>query len=466
MAGGARPALRSIEAALGDRLLRPGSDAYERARRLWNAMVDKRPAFISRCTSSGDVAMTVRFAAEEGLSLAVRGGGHNVGGLGSVEGGVVADLSLINDVEVDGESRTARAGGGCKWALFDSATAALGLATTGGLISTTGIGGLTLGGGIGWLMRSGGLACDNLVGAEVVMADGAVVRTSERNEPDLLWALRGGGGNFGVVTSFEYRLRPLPPQILGGAVFYPLEQAAQVLDEWGDWVSYAPDELTTMAAFVSAPPLPFIPAKYHFAPVVAIAACYAGPPAAGEAQVAPLRQLGGALADALGPVPYTALQSMLDDSAPAGLRSYWKPGYLAGRAELAHAERGLLQAAASRPSPLSQVHVHHMGGAVARVSPDSSAVGFRDAEFAFNIVGMWQGEEDDEANLSWARKHFSMVEPVTVGAYVNFLADAGAEATRSAYPSQVHDRLSRLKRRYDPENRFRVNHNILPAPTA
>jgi FAD/FMN-containing dehydrogenase len=452
-----------LQEVLGERLLGPASAGYEEARKVWNGMIDRRPALIAKCASTNDVVEVMRFAAEARLPLAVRGGGHNVAGLASVDNGVVADLSLMSAVRVDARRRLATAGGGCTWGRFDAVTAEYGLATTGGLISTTGIGGFTLGGGIGWLMRSGGLTCDSLVAAEVVTADGRVVRASPEEDPDLLWGLKGGGGNFGVVTSFEYQLRPLPAEILGGAVLYELDNAKEVMDVWREWAGGAPDELTTLAAIVSAPPLPFVPEQYHFAPVVGLMACYAGAPSDGKPLLEPLRHIGTPAAEHVGPMSYTVLQSMLDASAPAGLRNYWKPGYLAGPHELSLAQGVLIEAGASRPSPLCQVHVHHMGGAVARANPDSTAVGFRDADFAFNIIGMWQGPSDDAPGRSWVRDHFAGVEPFARGAYVNFLADDDPGSARTAYPPATYARLGDLKRRYDPGNLFHVNHNIPPA---
>jgi FAD/FMN-containing dehydrogenase len=452
-----------LREALGARLLRRGAPGYEEARPVWNGMVNRYPELIAQCATTEEVASVVRFAAEAALPLAVRGGGHNVAGLGTCEGGVVADLSLMRRVDVFPERLVAVAQGGCTWAEVDAGTTAHGFATTGGLISTTGIGGLTLGGGIGWLMRSGGLTCDNLLSAEVVTADGQVTRASERENPELLWGLRGGGGNFGAVTSFEYHLRPVPPEILGGVVLYPLDQGADIVGFWAEWAPSAPEELTTMVAFVAAPPLPFVPEQYHFTPVTAVLACYAGRPEEGEALVRPLRDLGGRLAEHVGPMPYTVLQSMLDEGAPRGLRNYWKPAYFASPREMAAARDALVEAAASRPSPLSQVHLHHMGGAVARRDVAHSAFGSRDAEFALNIIGMWQDAADDEANVSWARERFSAVEPFTRGAYVNFLSDTGSADARSAYPPATYARLAELKRRYDPSNLFHINHNIIPA---
>jgi FAD/FMN-containing dehydrogenase len=412
-----------LERQLTGPLLRAGGPGYEEARPVWNGMIDRHPALIARCATAGDVAAVVRFAAGRQVPLAVRGGGAT-------------------------------------WGVFDAATQAHGLATTGGLISTTGIGGLTLGGGIGRLVRSYGLASDNLLRAEVVTADGHVVQASETEEPDLLWGLRGGGGNFGVVTQFDYQLHPVGPTVLGGMVLYPLERAGEVLGFWREWAGQAPDALTTMVAFISAPPGPSVPEESRF-PAVAVQACYAGEPADGEALVAPLRGLGEPVADLIGPMPYTALQSMLDASSPAGLRNYWKSGYIADATDLGRAQDALIDAAATRPSPLSQIHVYHLGGAVSRAG-GRTAFSPLDKAFAVNIAGMWQQPADDEANLSWARRHSAALEPFTSGAYVNFLSDHGADEVRAAYPPALYDRLARIKHRYDPGNLFRLNHNITP----
>lgn len=451
-----------LERRLSGTLIRQGDAGYDDARRVWNGMIDRRPALIARCAGASDVAATVRFAAEENMVLAVRGGGHNVAGLGTCDGGIVADLGAMGEVEVDPARRIVRVGGGATWAAVDAATQAHSLATTGGLVSSTGVGGLTLGGGIGWLMRSYGLTCDNLVGADLVTAEGELVRVEEDGEPELLWGLRGGGGNFGVVTRLDFSLHPLPQTVLGGMVLHPIERAPEVLEFWTEWAGTLPDELTTMAAFVSAPPEPFVPDELKGSPVVAVLACYAGRPEDGERLVAPLRAVAEPAVDLLGPIPYVALQSMLDP--PAGLRNYWKSGYFAGAADLVRAHAALVDAAATRPSALSQIHVSQLGGAVSRVAGDATAFSRRDKAFALNIVGMWEDPAADEANVSWARWHHCALEAFVSGAYVNFAADAGAEDVRSAYEPGTYRRLARLKARVDPTNLFRTNHNVVPDP--
>lgn len=450
-----------LEGRLSGPLIRPADASYDEARRVWNGMIDRHPALIARCATADDVAAVVRFAAEEDLVLAVRGGGHNVAGLGSCDGGIVADLSDMAEVHVDPGKRVAEVGGGATWGVVDAATQAHELATTGGLVSSTGIGGLTLGGGIGWLMRSAGLTCDNLIGADLVTAQGKPVHVSEEDDPELLWGLRGGGGNFGAVTSFTYRLHPLPTTVLAGMALYPIDKASEVLGFWAEWVGSLPDQLGTMVAFLSAPPEPFVPDEHKGAPVIAVLACHGGRPEDGEPLVAPLRDLGTPIVDLIGPMPYVALQSMLDP--PAGLRNYWKSGYFTAATDLARAQAALIDAAATRPSPLSQIHVSHLGGAVARVAKDAKAFSQRDKAFALNVVGMWESPEDDEANLSWARWHHSALDAFITGAYVNFAADVGAEEVRSAYEPAIYERLAKLKARVDPTNLFRVNHNVIPA---
>lgn len=451
-----------LERRLSGTLVRQGDGGYDEARRVWNGMIDRYPALVARCAGADDVAAVVRFAAEEDLVLGVRGGGHNVAGLGTCDGGIVADLAAMAEVHVDPDRRTARVGGGATWGVVDVATQGHELATTGGLVSSTGVGGLTLGGGIGWLMRSAGLTCDNLIGADLITADGKLVHVSEENDPELLWGLRGGGGNFGAVTSFTYRLHPLPSIVLAGMALYPIDKASEVLGYWAEWVGGLPNKLTTMVAFLSAPPEPFVPDEHKGAPVIAVLACYAGLAEDGQALVAPLRELGEPIVNLIGPMPYVALQSMFDP--PAGLRNYWRSGYFAAAADLVRAQEALIDAAASRPSPLSQIHLSHLGGAVSRVARDATAFSQRDKAFVLNIVGMWESPEDDEANLSWARRHHSALEAFITGAHVNFAADVGGEEVRSAYEPATYERLAKLKCRVDPTNLFRVNHNVVPAP--
>jgi FAD/FMN-containing dehydrogenase len=445
------------------RVIGPDDPGYDEARAVWNGMIDRRPALIARCTGTADVIAAVAYARENGLLVAVRGGGHNVAGFGTCDGGLVIDLSPMRDVRVDPDAGTALVGPGALWADLDRESLAVGRATTGGLVSHTGVAGLTLGGGIGWLMRSHGLSCDNLVAADVVTASGEVVHAAEDENADLLWALRGGGGNFGVVTSFEFRVHPLNPIIYGGPVFFPLERAADVLRFWRDWARTHPDELTTMAAFVAAPPAPFVPADLQGTLVLGIALCYTGPHEEGEALVRPLRDLGPAI-DVVGPMPYAALQGMFDEGAKHGLHSYWKTDYLASLADGAVDAYVEHAAEMASLSPLNQVHIHHVEGAVARVPEDATAFSHRTTPFVTNIIGLWPGDMPADPNIEWVRRFWDALQPWSTGVpFVNFLGEEGNDRVRAAYGPEKYARLAALKQRYDPGNLFRLNQNILPA---
>jgi hypothetical protein len=450
----------SFEAGFGGDVLTPGHEGYDETRAVWNGSFDKRPAVIARCRTAADIADVVRLARETGLPLAVRAGGHSLAGLSSCDDGIMLDLSLMRDVEVDPDARTARVQPGATWADFDAATQAHGLASTGGLISHTGVAGLTLGGGIGWLMRTHGLAADNLIAAEIVTADGRSVRASSSEEPELLWGLRGGGGNFGVVSSFEFRLHPVGP-VLGGLMGFPLERGGEVLHTYRAWAGELPDEFTTMAVVITAPPAPFVPPQLVGQKVVGIPGCWCGDIDAGQAALAPMRELAPAF-DAFGPMPYPALQGMLDAGAPPGVRSYTRSGYVAELSD------GLIDAVlelgATMPSPLSQIHFHHMGGAVARVGEDDTAFGNRRAAYAYNANSMWMDPSEDELHESTNLALATALAPfATGGVYVNFLGDEGQARIRAAYGDAKYDRLARLKKTYDPQNLFRLNQNIRPA---
>jgi FAD/FMN-containing dehydrogenase len=442
----------------------PGSPDYETARRVWNGFHDPHPAAVIRCSSALEIAAAVRFAAERALPLAVRGGGHSFPGYGSCDGGIVVDLAPLSEVTVDRERRIALVGGGATWADVDRATAAVGLAVPGGLVSTTGVGGLTLGGGIGWLSRSWGLACDQLVAAEVVLADGSVTTASESDNADLLWALRGGGGNFGIVSRFEFRLHELPPagEVLGGMVLYEAAAAQSVLREVARLAPSMPDPLSTLAAFISVPPLPFLPEQIHLAPALAIALCDVGEPAAAEARCLPLRRLATPLADLVQRRPYVEQQRIFDAGAPAGLRQYGLGVNLQALADGAIA--ALVERAAARPTPLCQIHLHQMGGVVARIAEDATAYAGRDAAYVVNIIATWTDPDDDERARDWARAtRGRLAEFAAPRTYLNFLGESGADRVRLAYGTAKYDRLRELKRRFDPTNLFRINANVLPA---
>ena len=447
------------ESLQGDVVL-PNEDAYAEAARVWNGAHDgRRPALIVRCAAPADVNAAVGFARSHGLTIAVRGGGHSVAGFSTCDGGIVIDLSPMNDVQVDPTARRASAGGGAVWADVDGATLAHGLATTGGLISTTGVAGFTLGGGIGWTMRSFGLACDNLVAADVVTADGRTVRASETENPDLLWGLRGGGGNFGIVTRFELALHPIGAEIYGGPVFYPADAAFDLLRAFRDWAPDAPDDITALVNLTSAPPLPVIPEEWHGKKVVALVAASTGPVDEGESLIRAVREVAEPIADLLGPMPYPVLQTLLDPLWQKGIHSYFKATNLA-RLDDELIDR-LCKVHQAAPGPQCEIHVHQMGGAVGRVADGATAFSERSMPFVLNAVTGWHDADAATAHTEWARAVVDAAAAESTGrAYVNFLADA--DAARSAYGADTYRRLVSLKNEYDPTNVFRLNQNIKP----
>ena len=445
-------------------ILWPTSDAYEGARRVWNGAIDRRPACIARCKGVADVVAAVRFARDRDLELAVRGGGHNVAGTAVCDGGIVIDLSAMRAVSVDPIRRTAAVQGGALWSDVDRETQAHGLATTGGIVGHTGVAGLALGGGIGFLMRKHGLTIDNLLAAEVVTADGNVVRASSDEHPDLFWALRGGGGNFGIVTTFQFALHPIGPRVLAGSVFWAAESTASVLRFYRGFASQAADELGTVVRLGTIPPLPVIPRALHWRPAIAVACCYAGGVEDGECAVRDLRRFGAPLVDLLAPSPYAAFQGALDDTVPHGWHYYWKATNLAG---LTDAVVGVIadHAHAAR-SPRSYAAMFHMGGAVARVRRDATAYASREVAHNIIIDAAWLPDEDGAAERAWARRFYEALHPHRAGGvYVNFLdADDDASRIREAYGDRTIRRLADVKARYDPDNVFHHNKNIPPAP--
>ena len=441
-------------------LIDPTHAGYETGRKIWNGAIDRRPHAIAKVEGPAEVAAVIREARAAGRGVTVRCGGHSAPGHCVMDGATVIDLSLLRTVEVDAKRAVARASGGCLWQHLDAATAEHGLATTGGLISHTGVGGLTLGGGIGWLMRKHGLAIDNLIAAEVVLADGNQVRASETENADLFWALRGGGGNFGVVTSFEFRLHPVKT-VVAGMTLYPATRANAILRFWRELTQSAPDELTTMFAFLTAPPAPFIPPHLQGTPMVAILACYAGDPAAGAEAVRPLRSYGPPAVDLIGEMPYVALQSMLDPGAPHGLHYYMKSAQLDELTDAAIDDIAL--GAKEMTSPLSAVHLHHLGGAVARVPEGATAYAGRRSAYTFNIIPAWQDGSTSATHIAWTRALYDLAAKHSNGSvYVNFLGDEGPDRVRAAFGAEKFAKLGQIKRRYDPENIFRFNQNIRP----
>jgi FAD/FMN-containing dehydrogenase len=449
----------SLSERVSGSVITPDDSGYEEARKVYNAMIDRRPAVVVRCTETADVVAAVDYAREHGLAVAVRGGGHSVPGFGTADDAVVVDLAGMRSVTVDPQRRTARAQGGATWGDFNDVTHAHGLATTGGIISTTGVGGLTLGGGIGYLARGLGLSCDNLVSAEVVTADGRTLTASERENDDLFWALRGGGGNFGVVTSFEFRLHPVET-VYGGPLFFEIEDAATVLRFFREFIADAPEELGGFPAWQIAPPLEFIPEDRHGEPFLAFVACWAGPVEQGEAALKPLMELAPVVAEHVGPMPYPALNSAFDALVPPGLQHYWKANFvkeLTDEMIESHLEHG-----PRVPVVNSTVHIYPINGACHRVSPDATAFAYRDASFATVIAGMWPDPADNETSVQWVRDYYDATAPLSEeGGYINFMADDDQERIRANYKGN-YDRLVDVKRRYDPDNLFRVNQNIRP----
>ena len=434
-------------------VLTPDSAGYDEARRVWNALVDRRPALIARCRSAADVSAAVTFARQNGLPLAIRGGGHSVAGRGTCDDGVVIDFSDMKSIQVDPLARTARAEPGVRWTEFDRETQAFGLATTGGTVGDTGIGGLTLGGGFGWLGGRFGMTADNLIGADVVLASGQLVRASADDNADLLWALRGGGGNFGVVTSFEYRLHPVGPTIVGGLLVHSFSDAVEMFRFYGDFIRSAPDELTVAAVLLTTP---------DGQKACGLVAAHSGPVADGLEAVQPLKAFGSPLMDVLGPIPYLGQQSLLENAMPPHLRNYWKADFISMVGD------GVIQAAVEAfshvPSPLSSILFFPIHGAATRVTPYATAYPHR-AGIHLGIYSLWNDPDVDEANVAWVRRTWEAIQPfVPGGVYVNELGeDEGDSRVRQAYGGN-YDRLARLKAKYDPQNLFRLNANIAPAP--
>jgi FAD/FMN-containing dehydrogenase len=453
--------IQELRESIRGEVIAPADAGYDQARAVWNGMIDKRPALIVRCAGVADVLAAVQFGRSQDLEIAVRGGGHSLPGFSTTDGGIVIDLSPMKGVRIDPEAQRVVAQAGLTWRELDHETQAFGLAVTGGLVSSTGIAGFTLGGGIGWLMRKHGLAADNLVAADLVTADGRLVHASEHENPELLWGLRGGGGNFGIVTSFEFRLHRVGPTILAGPIFFPGEQATQVLRGYREYTASLPDEMTTLVNLLTAPPAPFLPADVHGKPVVAVVAVYAGQPDDGRRLAMPLRELGTPIADLLGPMPYTTMQSLLDGFYSPGARNYFKSAYLGGLSDEVIDTLARFHGPSS--SPASEIHVQHLGGALSRVAEDATAFGGRSAPYILNVVARWAEAGTDAAQLSWARDLHAAVEPFTTGgAYVNFLS-AGEDRVAAAYSPATYERLARLKDTWDPTNVFRLNQNISPA---
>ena len=455
--------LKEFEDGLHGELIRPGDDAYDEARSIWNGAHDARPAVIARCADSSDVRHAIGFARSEGLDVAVRGGSHSIPGFSTVDDGIVIDLSPMKGVTVDVAARTARAEGGVTWAEFDAATQEHGLATTGGLVSTTGVAGFTLGGGIGWLMRKYGLACDNLRSAEVITADGQILTASTTENPDLFWGLRGGGGNFGIVTSFEFDLHPVGPTVAAGPVFYPGDRAEEIMRFYRDFARDVPDELSTLVNLITAPPAPFLPEDWYGKKLVALVGCYSGDPEEGMRALQPICDLGDPVADLVGPMPYVQMQSLLDALWPKGTQAYMKAGYFRELDD--HAIETMARFHQNATSPSSEIHIQHFGGAIARVGEDETACGERRAPFVLNAIATTHEPGGGlETHMDWAQRFYAEIEPsLTGGAYINFLSSEGEDRVQAAYGTEKFTRLRALKDRYDPTNLFHLNQNIPPS---
>jgi FAD/FMN-containing dehydrogenase len=453
--------LNELKNSFKGEIVLPGDAAYESARQIWNATIDKHPGVIVRCSTTSDVVHAVNFARDNRLVLAVRGGGHNIAGSALCDDGLVIDLSQMKAARVDPGARLVTIEGGATLADLDSATQAHGLATPVGINSTTGIAGLTLGGGFGWLSRKYGMTVDNLESAEVVTAAGEVVRASADEHPDLFWALRGGGGNFGVVTRFEFRLHPVGPEVLSGLIVYPHSEAKSVLEQYRDFAAKAPDELSVWALLRQAPPLPFLPQEIHGKGIAALALIYAGDPKKGESLIEPLRKFGTPAGEHVGVQPYAAWQQAFDGLLTAGARNYWKSH------NFSTLQDGLfdtmIEYIGRQPSPQCEIFIGALGGATSRPTQDSTAYPHRDAQFVMNVHGRWEKESDDERCIAWARDFFNASARFsTGGVYVNFLTEDEGDRVRAAYGAN-YERLARVKQQYDPDNLFRVNHNIKPS---
>lgn len=453
-------ALEALQRNIGGQVVLPSDKGYEAARRIWNAMIDKRPELIIRCISTADVVRAVNFARDNELPLAVRGGGHNIAGNAMCDGGVVIDLTRMKAVNVDPHLRRATVEGGALLADLDAATQAHGLATPLGINSTTGVAGLTLGGGFGWLSRKHGMTIDNLESAEVVTAAGEVVCASAAEHPDLFWAIRGGGGNFGVVTRFEFRLHAVGPDVLSGLIVYPLSEAKSVLQQYRDFMAKAPDELAVWAVLRQAPPLPFLPENVHGKEIIALALCYFGDPDKGRPLIAPLHEFGAPVGEHVGVQPYVAWQQAFDPLLAPGARNYWKShNFTALDDRLFDA---VIEYTGKLPSPQCEIFFGAIGGATARPAPGAAAYAHRDVQFVMNVHGRWDDPADDERCIRWARDFFHASAPyASAGVYVNFLTADEGERVRSAYGPN-YDRLAGVKRKYDPVNLFRMNQNINP----
>jgi FAD/FMN-containing dehydrogenase len=458
----AQSAVDELRADFAGDVILPDDGGYDEARKVFNGMIDKRPAVIALCASTEDVVAAVNLAREQGLVVAVRSGGHSVSGMSICDDGILIDLGGLKRIDVDPDRRTAKAGGGVLWGEFDAATQEHALHTPGGRVTTTGVGGFTTGGGYGWTSSKHGLTCDNLISAEVVTADGSVVTASADENADLFWGIKGGGCNFGVVTTFELRLHELGPMVLAGLAGWPVEKAPEVLRGWRDYVEDAPDELSTGCVVLTAPPEEFVPEPLRGQPILGMAAMYVGDPEEGAPVIQPLKDLGPAF-DVIGPMPYTAFQAMLDPGNQPGFRNYWRGEYLSGLSD--EAIDTFVDHNREPVSPLIQTVIFRLGQAVKAVGEDDAAFSHRDADYMVHPLAVWEDPGDDERVISWVRELSEAMRPFeTGGVYLNFTPED--DRVRDAYGAAKYERLVELKDRYDPDNLFQHNQNIAPSTKA
>jgi FAD/FMN-containing dehydrogenase len=456
--------LTALQSQLRGSLCLPDEAGYDEARTIWNAMIDRRPAAVVRCSGAGDVMRAVRVAHDNGLLVAVRGGGHNISGNAVCEGGLLIDLSPMRSVRVDPKTRTARVEPGVTLGEFDNEAQMFGLATPLGINSTTGVAGLTLGGGFGWLSRKFGFTVDNLLSADVVTADAALVQASATENPDLFWAIRGGGGNFGVVTSFEFKLHPVGPDLVSGLIVHPFARARELLAGYREVAAAAPDDLTIWVVLRKAPPLPFLPAEMHGKDILVFAVCYAGEPGEADGALAPLRALGEPIADVIGVQPYAAWQTAFDPLLTPGAFNYWKSHNFTALSDGLFDT--LIDYVGTLPTAECEIFVGQIGGASSRVAADATAYPHREANFVMNVHTRWRERGDEQASIDWARGLFAASAPhATGGVYVNFMPEDETDRVAQAYGSN-YARLEALKAKYDPDNLFRLNQNVQPISTA
>lgn len=454
--------VQSLRSKFYGALRSPDDESYADACNIWNGMIDKKPALIARCQGVADVMAALSFARERELLISVRGGGHNIAGTALCDDGVVIDLSQMKGIHIDAVKRRALVQPGVTWGQLDRETQVFGLAVPGGIVSSTGVAGLTLGGGNGWLARKYGLSCDNLLSADVLLAEGRLVTASTEQNADLFWGIRGRGGNFGIVTSFEYRLHPLGPEVMAGLVFYPQEKAQEVLNFYRDFAAKAPNELVTMSLLRKAPTADFLPKAIHGQPVVGIALCYAGSLEEAEKVILPLKTLGTPLVDLIKPMPFTDFQKMFDGGQPSGRHYYWKSEYLADISD--NVIDASIAQAKQMTSPFSQVVFFQLSGAIAQRDEADTAATYREAAFIHIIAASWEDPRESDKHIQWTRKLWSEISPPSSGAgYANFhTQDEGEDRVRASYSSN-YERLVVLKDNYDPDNLFRVNQNIKPS---